>query len=162
MNRRTISTRCHVSSSSRITGEKIAKYRLFYEIYPDFRWQPEDSFADWLEVTLHAEMEEYQPSDHPKSRETVSVLTDVAKILIQQVESRGGRAIDLSSAFFTLHPPASGNFADTMLSRTLSVVFSKLGSRALRGEPNILTELKNELGRLNVPRLQRSAETICR
>jgi len=162
MDRRINMTRRQVRPSTRITHEDIAKYRLFYEIYPDLRLQPEDSSSDWFEVALHAEMEEYQPSHHPKSREAVAALTDVAKILIEQVRSRGRRSIDLSSAYFTLHPPASGDFANTMLSRTLSLVFSKVESYTPRREPTILTELKNELSRLNVRRLQSPAETICR
>jgi len=162
MDRRINMTRRQVRPSTRITHEDIAKYRLFYEIYPDLRLQPEDSSSDWFEVALHAEMEEYQPSHHPKSREAVAALTDVAKILIEQVRSRGRRSIDLSSAYFTLHPPASGDFTRTKVSRTLSIVFSNIGSYTLLREPLILEQLKNELSRLKILRLQSSVETICR
>jgi phytoene dehydrogenase-like protein len=155
-------TRRQARPTTGITHEDVAKYRLFYEIYPDLRWQPEDSSADWFEVALHAEMEEYQPPDHQKSREAVSVLMDVAKVLIQQVHSRGPRSIELSRAYFTLHPPALGDFTQTTLSRTLSIVFSNIGSYTLLREPSILTELKNQLNHLNVSRFQRSAETLCR
>ena len=92
----------------------------------------------------------------------MAALTDVAKILIEQVRPGGRRSIDLSSVYFTLHPPASGNFTRTKLSRTLSIVFLNIGSYTLLRGPVILEQLENELSRLKILRLQSSVETICR
>jgi len=144
--------------SCRNTHEDIGKYRLFYEIYPDLRWQPPDSSADWFEVALHAEMPEYRPTSHLESCAAVSALMNVANLLMQQAQSLAPDSIGRSRPYFTLHPPASGDLTQTTLSRTLSLVFSNVGSYTQLREPPILTELRIRLRQLNVPRFQRSAE----
>lgn len=162
MDHRTSMTRRQTKRSSRNTQEEVGKYRLFYEIYPDLRWQVTDSYADWFEVALHVEMPEYRPASHPESRAALSALMNVANLLMQQAHSLAPHSVSRARPYFTLHAPASGDLTQTMLSRTLSLVFSNVGSYTQLREPSILTELKNQLRQLNVSRFQRSAETLCK
>jgi hypothetical protein len=162
MDRRINKTGSQRRSSGQNTWEGAGKWRLFYEIYPDLRWQPTDSSVDWFEVALHAEMPGYRPPNHPHSREAVFALVGVADFLIQHIKSPALYSIGRTSPYFTLHPPASGDFTQTRLSRTLSLVFSNVGPYTQLREPSILTEIKNQLSELNVSRFQSSAETICR
>lgn len=140
----------------------VGKWRIFYEIYPDLRWQPAYSSADWFEVALHAQMSEYRPPNHPSSREAIFALVEVADFLMQKVNAPAPCSMSRSSPYFTIHPPASGDFAQTMLSRTVSLVFSNVGSYTQFQKPSLLNEIENHLSHRNIFRFQRSPETICR
>lgn len=144
------------------TRESGGKWRLFYDIYPDLRWQPAGSSADWFEVALHAEMPEYRPPGHPLSREAFCAVAGVADFVMQQLKSPGPCSIGRSGPYFTLHPAAPGDFAQTTVSRTLSLVFSNVEPYTRLREPAILAEIKSQLSELRVPRFQYPAETICR
>ncbi len=162
MDRRINKTGSQRRSSGQNTREGAGKFRLFYEIYPDLRWQPTDSSVDWFEVALHAKMPGYRPPNHPHSREAVFALVAVADLVIQHINSPALYSISRTSPYFTFHPPASGDLTQTTLSRTLSLVFSNVGSYTQLREPSILTEVKNQLSELNVSQFQSPAETICR
>ncbi len=162
MDRRINKTGRQMRSRGRNTREGAGKWRLFYEIYPDLRWQPADSAVDWFEVALHTEMPEYRPPNHPISREVFHDLVGVAEALIQHLKSPSLYSIGRYGPYFTLHPPASGEFTQTTLSRSLSLVFYNVGLYTQLREPPILTEIKNQLSQLNVFQFQSSSGTICR
>jgi hypothetical protein len=125
---------------------------IFYEIYPDLKWQAADSSVDWVEVALHADTAEYRPAEHPKIREALLALEKVADVLTRQIDSPC--SIDRSNPYFTLHPPASGDVAQMTLSLTLSIVYSNIGSYTQLAEPSILSELRHQLSLLGVSKFQ--------
>jgi hypothetical protein len=148
-----------IRSDCRNLQEAIRNRKLSYEIYPDLNWQTMVSPATWFEIVLHAETEEYRPPDHPKSQEVFSALMDVADLLIQQIPSHAPYSVDLSAAYYTVHPPGCGEISQTRLSRSLSLIFNNVGLHTNFKEHSILAHLKNQLSLLNVPKLKRLCDT---
>lgn len=134
--------------------EETRRERVFYEIFPDLTWQPADWPLTWFEIALHAETEEYQPPNNPRSREVFSVLIDLAEFLIRQIQSQAPFEVDLSASYYTLHPPGCGDVSRTRLSRSLSLVFFNVDSYRNLEEPVLLTQLKTELTLLQISRLK--------
>jgi hypothetical protein len=129
---------------------KEARYqRIVYEIFPDLTWKAPGSSCDWFEVALHAELSEYLPPDHPRSREVFSALMDVAEFLIRRLPTQAPCMVELSASYYTLHPPACGDFLRTRLSRSLSVVFSGVEPYNF-DEPRLLTQLRTQLDLLSI------------
>jgi len=135
--------------------ESLRRFRVFYEIHPELALQAEDAPASWFEIALHAEGEECRSPDHPKSREAFSVLMDLADFLVQRLGAHAPYALDISASYQTLHPPASGDLTPPRLARTVSLVFSGVGPCTRLEEPRMLTQLRDELSRLDIPRLDR-------
>ncbi|MBA2702659.1 MAG: hypothetical protein H0U60_02270 [Blastocatellia bacterium] len=133
--------------------EDTRRERVVYEIYPDLTWQPGDIPLSWFEIALLAEVEEYQPPGHPRSREVSSVLMELAEFLIQQIRSQVPPKVDLSSCY-TLHPLGCGDFSRPRLFLSLSLVFSDVVPYRKVEEPGLLTELKTQLSLLDISRLE--------
>jgi hypothetical protein len=134
--------------------ETLRRERVFYEIFLDLTWQPADMDLSWFEIALHAETEEYKPAGDPRSREAFSVLMDLAEFLIQQIQAHAPYEVDLSASYYTLHPPACGDFRRTRLSRSLSLVFFNVAPYRKAEEPVLLTEIQTHLSLLGISRLE--------
>lgn len=130
--------------------EALRSERVFYEIVPDLTWQPADMDLSWFEIALHAETEEYKPAGDRRSREVFSVLTELAELLIRNIQAHAPYEVNLSASYYTLHPPACGR---TRLSRSLSLVFLNIPTYRKAVEPALLTELKTQLSLLGISRL---------
>ena len=130
---------------------------LFYEIYPAFTCH---SAPSWFEIALHAETEKIQPPDHPQSRDLLCRLMNIAELLLRKLPSHPQYSVDLSSAYYSLHPPANADFTCTKLSRTLSLVFSNTGTCTQREETSLQLDLENQLSQLNIPRWEPSPATL--
>ena len=102
---------------------------------------------------LRAGAEEYQPSGNPKCREVFSLLMDLAEFLIQRIHSQAPYEVDLSAPYYTLHPPACGDYRQTRLSRSLSLVFSNVAPYRKGEEPDLVREITNHLSLLGISRL---------
>jgi hypothetical protein len=135
--------------------DSIRRFRVFYEIHPELALQPEDAPASWFEIALHAEAEEPWPPDAPRSREAFSALMDMADFLVQRIGSHAPYSLEVSASYHTLHPPASGGLTRPGLARTVSLVFSDVGPCTRLEEPAILTQIRDELHRVGIPRLDR-------
>lgn len=133
--------------------EVLRRERVFYEIFPDLTWQPADKGLSWFEIALHAESEEYEPAGEPRSREAFSVLMDLAELLIQKIQAHAPYEVTLSTSYYTLHPPACGDFRRSRLSRSLSLVFFNAPTYRKAEGPALLTEIKTQLSFLGIPRL---------
>ena len=133
--------------------EALRLERVFYEILPGLTWQPADMDLSWFEIALHAETEEYRPTGDPRSREAFSVLTDLAELLIKKIQAHAPYEVNLSASYYTLYPPACGDFHRTRLSRSLSLVFLNVPTYRKAVEPALLTELKTQLSLLGISRL---------
>ncbi len=134
--------------------EALRLERVFYEIFSELTWYPSDSFLLWFEIALHAEADGYQPPNHPRSREVFSLLMELAEFLIQQMQSHAPYKVDLSASYYTLHPPACGDFRRTRLCRSLSLVFVNVTPYRKGEEPALLTEIMNHLSLLGIARLK--------
>ncbi len=133
--------------------EVLRSERVFYEIYPVLTWQPADILTDWFEIALHAEIEAYFPPSNPRSLQVFSMLTDLAEFLIGRIDPPPPTyGVSLSASCYTLHPPANGDFHQTKLSRSLSLVFLNVDPYRNLEEPAILTQLKKQLSLLEIPR----------
>ena len=133
--------------------EDLRRKHVFYEIFPDIAWQPAGTSFSWLEIALHVEADRYQPPNHPRSREVFSLLVEVAGFLMGK-QAGSPHAVHLSASYYTLHPPARGDFSPTRLSRSLSLVFLNMHPYRKGEEPAILTELKTQLSLFDIPRLE--------
>ena len=134
--------------------EGAGHQQIVYQIYPDLTWQAPDTSFDWFEIALHAEVDEYRPPDHRRSREAFSALITVAELLIQRLPLHTSCVVELSSSYYTLHPPACGDFTRTRLSRSLSLVFSSVEPYKHREEPPLLAALRTELALLNISKFE--------
>ena len=137
--------------------EETRRERVVYEIYPDLRGQAADTPLSWFEIALHAAAEEYQPSSTPRGREVFAVLMELAEFLIRQIRSHAPCEVELSSSYFTLHPPDSSD-SRPRLSRSLSLVFVGIERDTDHrdmgfDEPAVLTLLKTQLRLLDISRL---------
>ncbi len=128
--------------------------QIVYEIYPDLTWQAPDTSFYWFEIALRADLGDYLPPDEPRSREVFSALMDVAELLFQRLPAQAPCQVELSASYYTLQPPAGGDFIRTRLSRCLSLVFSSVEPYRHREEPRLLTELKTQLDLLNISRFE--------
>jgi hypothetical protein len=138
-------------SESQALREDVRRLRVCYEVYPEIPLDAADEHGGWFEIALHAQVAEPHPSDHPNSREVFSTLMRLAEVLIQRIQSHAPYGLDLSPSYHTLHAPEGGDFSQTRLSKTVSLVFSNLAPRTHLEEPRILTQIQAELRLLDVP-----------
>ena len=123
---------------------------VFYEIYPDLTLEATDTPDAWFEIALHSESEEYRPSDHPKRREAVSVLMGVADQLVERAKSHVPYRLEMPVSYHTLCPNEGSNQPGIAL--TVSLIFSDAGPYTQCREPGLLTQLRDELALLGIPR----------
>ena len=126
-----------------------------HEIFPDFPGEAGELPVPWLEIALHLEVEERSPAGHPKAKQEIALLMDLANRLIQRAATHGPCEVETSAAYYSLLPPAGGYPALPKLARSVSLVFTGIECQSVFAEPFILTLLRRELAQLGIPRALR-------
>jgi hypothetical protein len=127
---------------------------LFYELNADLAAHAEGLYSTWFEIALHAELKEYQPPDHPASREALEALMELAESLIVNARPLLTERFDLSHAYYTVHAPEQFESATPMMARSISLVFQSAKAYRAGEEPGLLRHIEGHLRDRCVPRLQ--------
>ncbi|MBL8238116.1 MAG: hypothetical protein JNM66_11885 [Bryobacterales bacterium] len=135
----------------------IRRPDMFYEVYPDLALQGEDAPSNWFELALYAELNEWRPPDHPEVREAFAALMDIAGLLVERIQAHAPYSLEFVDSFHLL-PGAAPAQRIPRVARTVSLLFSNAGPCSPRQEPPILAQLREELRRLHIPRLERLSD----
>jgi hypothetical protein len=129
---------------------ETSRHHIVYEIFPHTSGLAPVVPCDYFEIALYAEVDQYLPPDHPRSRETYSALMDVAELLIHRLPAHEPSMIGLSASYYTLHPPPSGEWTRAKLLRSVSLAFSNVGPYKSLDELPLFTALRTQLEALQI------------